>query len=85
MKGTFDFKLPEEQDTLALVTAALTHDPQDFNIVKNAVKYHLAINDMFEYLRQIWKYGDDKYSQEEIEMAEKIRDEFIRLTYFIEE
>jgi hypothetical protein len=65
MKATIEFNLPEEK--------------YDFDLAMDASKWRNLVSDMDNYLRSEWKYSDEKYTWEQLEVLQGIRQKFLEL------
>jgi len=65
MIHTIKYTLPEERDELHLAV--------------HGINYYLTLFDLDEYLRGEYKYNEDKYSGDEIDLLFNIRDKLREL------
>jgi hypothetical protein len=62
MKAILEFNLPE--------------DSEDHELCVNAYRYHNTLFEFNQHLRGMIKYNSDKYTDKEIDLLIKIREEF---------
>jgi hypothetical protein len=67
MKAILEFNLPE--------------DKSDFIIAQNGIKYYCAIRDIEDLLRKKVKYESDKYTNEQMQVIEEIREEILNIIH----
>jgi hypothetical protein len=76
-------ELLKDEDTnnykRAMIQFELPEEEESFQLAIDSVKNAIIIDDFFLHLRNIIKYNPDNFSDEEIEMVEKIRGKFVEI------
>lgn len=65
MKATLEFTLPDDQI--------------EFDVTVRALDWMLFASHMEDYLRNEWKYNEDKYTEEQYKVLEQIRERFYEI------
>lgn len=63
----------------ATLTFTLPEDQEQFELATNAVKWMNFAHEFSEYLRTEYKYNEDKYTDEQYKLLEKVREKFYEM------